>query len=187
MQGWSNASLRDSSHVDWTQDLHVFWKLISTSEQKCFNLLLPLHPHLQRMPLWDFQVREILIWTEVLVLLFCFNSWFTFETTPDSMPIHNTKADTIKLCVTPDFWKSWGSGHGAFLGCVGNEVAAQQQLQLHLCSLELQTTTRPCSECWGCFFAWTGWKAPAQITDQAQTAPVPSAVWRSSEIPCPCL
>lgn len=34
IQGWSNASLRHSSQVDLTQDLHVFWKLISTSQQK---------------------------------------------------------------------------------------------------------------------------------------------------------
>lgn len=38
-----------------------------------------------------------MIWTEVLILLFCFNSWFTFETTPNNMLIYNTKPDAIAL------------------------------------------------------------------------------------------
>lgn len=35
LQEWSNAAFRHSSCVDLIHDLHVFWKIISASQQKC--------------------------------------------------------------------------------------------------------------------------------------------------------
>lgn len=100
-------------------------------------------------------MRENLIWTEVLV--FCFNSWFTFETTSNNMLIYNTKPDAIALHYIT-FLKilgKWAWCLPVLCKECGGSTAAAPAAPFYLGASDHHMFLQPC---WGFFLAWTGKK-----------------------------